>query len=573
MPYNSNKGIGFKEMSDESLISRLAMPTMQACAMVILLSPVCGWGQVNHAEAQFVGWFQQKFEARPAPPKITAEDDSALSSKGYIKIGMVRAWMPDSVSKNDAAPLLQEAALAKAAQAGGDLVHLDKQTLGIKIKVPTGKTKLQRSCLRETVTTAVCPMTDPACRNFGAGSLGTKQVSSCSSWGEAEVIEITKEVKCLASDVAVWRLEPGLAQWEDQQRTKWVMPNFAEKLKSESRECQHSNVCTLSTGLTPLRLAANPGTNQVYVGNLVGKTLTVIDGATYAATVVPLGGMPGNLLVDTITNKVYVNTEDRITVLDGRTHATTKVQLGTEFRTGLAVNSATDKIYSLGQEGYVTEIDGATGRTTSIAVGKGSMDVVTNPATDRIYVTNSGDDTVTVIDGATKSTTTVAAGKRPRRAAVNVEANKIYVANWGGKSVTVIDGETNTTQMVTLQDVPTNLAVNSVTNKVYVVHGEGKGNTVSVIDGATNAVATVAVGAQPVALAVDEAYNKIYVANLMSGNVTVIDGANNATSTIPVGVFPVDIVINSANNKVYVANEKSNDVTVIDRVSGAPAKP
>jgi YVTN family beta-propeller protein len=552
------------------MMARLAIRAIQVCAVAVLLCPVNGLGQFNPSGSQFVGWFQQTLEARPAPPKVTAEDDSALSSKGYIKIGMVRAWMPDTASKNDAAPLLQEAALAKAAMAGGDLVHLDKQTFVIKIKVPTGKTKLQRSCLRETVTSVMCPMSDPACKSWGVGDYGTKGVSSCASWGEPEVVEITKEMRCLASDVTVWRLDPGLLKREEEDRLAREKLDRMVTLESESRKCQRSKVCTLSTGLTPFGMAANPGTNQVYVANMVSKTLTVIDGATHAARLVDFGRMPGLMQVDTITNKAYVDTEDRITVLDGRTYATTEVPLGAGFRGDLAVNSATNKIYSLGEDGYVTEIDGATGRTTSITIGKGSVNVVTNPATDRIYVTNCGDDTVTVIDGATRSTTTVAVGKCPRRAAVNVETNKIYVANRDSKSVTMIDGDTNATQTVALHDVPNSLAVNSATNKIYAIHGDS--GTVSVIDGATNAVVTVTVGKQPAALAVDEAHNKIYVANLFSGNVTVIDGATNATSKIPAGEYPIAVVINPANNRVYVANEKSNNVTVIDGGSGLPAK-
>ncbi len=86
-------------MSDESLISRLAIDAMHACPAVMLVCPVSGWGQANHAEAQFAG---------------AAEDDSTLPSEHYIIVGMARAWMPDSVSKNDAAPLLQEAALGKS---------------------------------------------------------------------------------------------------------------------------------------------------------------------------------------------------------------------------------------------------------------------------------------------------------------------------------------------------------------------------------------------------------------------------------------------------------------------------
>jgi hypothetical protein len=166
---------------------------VRACAMVMLLCPANGWGQGNPAAAKFAGWFQQTFEARPAPPKITAEDDSTLHSQHYIKIGMVRAWMLDTASKAEAASLLQEAALKEAAKAGADLVRLDKQTFVIKVKVPTGKTKLEWSCLRETVTTVSCwKAGDPLCMG-AVGDLGTKQVRFALRGASLKLLRLRKK--------------------------------------------------------------------------------------------------------------------------------------------------------------------------------------------------------------------------------------------------------------------------------------------------------------------------------------------------------------------------------------------
>jgi YVTN family beta-propeller protein len=66
-------------------------------------------------------------------------------------------------------------------------------------------------------------------------------------------------------------------------------------------------------------VAVNPITNKIYVGDLTGNTVAVIDGATNTVTTVTVGSAPVDIAVNTVTNKIYVanNGSANVTVIDG----------------------------------------------------------------------------------------------------------------------------------------------------------------------------------------------------------------------------------------------------------------
>jgi YVTN family beta-propeller protein len=320
---------------------------------------------------------------------------------------------------------------------------------------------------------------------------------------------------------------------------------------------------TVPTGSGPDPVVVNPVTNKIYVLNQVSNNVTVIDGASNTTTTVAVGTSPESVALNSVTNKIYVANliSNNVTVIDGATYGTTTVAAGTN-PIAVAVNSVTNKIYVANQNSNnVTVIDGATNSTTIVAVGIFPAGVAVNSVTNKIYVTNYNSNNVTIIDGATNSTTTVAAGTNPQGVVVNTVTNKIYVGNPGSNDVTVIDGVTNATATVAVGTLPWGLAVNSVTNKIYV--GNEKSNNVTVIDGTTNATATVSVGNLPAGLALNTVTNKIWVVNYNSSDVTVIDGATNGTTTVAVGSQPWYVAVNSVTDRTYVANYGSNTVTVI----------
>jgi hypothetical protein len=61
-----------------------------AAATAIVLWPVGSWAQ-GGILAEFTPTIDQKVDARPSPAKVTPDEESALTSKGYVKIGTISA--------------------------------------------------------------------------------------------------------------------------------------------------------------------------------------------------------------------------------------------------------------------------------------------------------------------------------------------------------------------------------------------------------------------------------------------------------------------------------------------------
>ncbi len=372
-------------------------------------------------------------------------------------------------------------------------------------------------------------------------------------------------------------------------------------------------VATVPVGTKPHGVAVNSITNKIYVANLYGNTVTVIDGATNnTIATVDVGEFPNEVAVNPVTNEIYVTnlcgtdhscySSGTVTVINGSTNNPTTINVG-YYPYGLAVNSTTNKVYVADRtcwvapctySGSVTVINGGTNSTQTVNVDVFPDAVAVNSVTNKIYVANtcgtslpcSGAGTVTVIDGATNNTTRVNVGAEPYRLAINSLTNKIYVANGncaGGPpctspgTVTVIDGATNDTATLNAEIFPYGVAIDSVTNKIYVTNNCGSDlscespGTVTVIDGATNSTTSVTVGDSPFDVSVDPATDNIYVVNTCGNNITcgnvgsvsVIDGANNSVASVAVGKAPGAIATDVVTNKIYVNNYLDNTVSVI----------
>jgi DNA-binding beta-propeller fold protein YncE len=350
-------------------------------------------------------------------------------------------------------------------------------------------------------------------------------------------------------------------------------------------------------------VAVNPVTNKTYVANYSGKTVTVIDGATFSTQTVPAGNGPAAITVNSVTNKIYaVNycgndpnclSAGTLTAIDGVTLSTQTVTVGF-YPDAVAVNPVTNKIYvangcrdSSCTSGTVTVIDGATLSTQTVNnVVLGATDAAVDSVTNKIYVTAFFGNSLAVIDGSTLSTQILSnVGVETAGLAVNPETNKIYVANHCGTdpncksngTVTVIDGATLSTQSVPVAFFPNQVAVNPVTNQIYVTNQCGtdpnckSSGTVTVIDGATLTTQSVSAEYHPYSVAVDSVTNKIYVANRCGndptcnspGTVAVIDGATLSTTPLTVGAVPWAVTINSVTNRIYVANYSDMTASVI----------
>jgi YVTN family beta-propeller protein len=343
----------------------------------------------------------------------------------------------------------------------------------------------------------------------------------------------------------------------------------------------------------PHGIAINPVTNKIYLADYDG-TLTVIDGATNAASSISYSGASSNweVVVNPVTNFVYVANRgtSAVDVFTGAT-ATSPAQYVKSIATGnnnlfaIAINPVTNMIYAGNNgSGNVTVIDGSTNtKVTDISLGGSPIlnlpaSLAVNPATNMIYVVDNDTNQVSVINGSNSTlVATIAVGSSPASIAVNPATNKIYVANTGSNNVSVIDGSTDTVTATPSDpnaSSPVAIAVNPTTNQIYVAN-EGSSNT-TVIDGATNAVSDVGTNAgissAGTSIVVDTSSNMVYVANSGNGSVSVINGSTLGSTVLEAQPNTREIAVNPVTHKVYAADfsfSGSVGVTVIDGATNA----
>ncbi|MGO9863338.1 MAG: ankyrin repeat domain-containing protein [Terriglobales bacterium] len=567
-----------------------------AAVMAIVLWPAGGWAQ-GGIPVEFKPAIEQKVDARSSPAKVTGEEASALTSKGYVQIGTIRAVQPGKKTNAEVTEQQESAILQKAAEAGGDVVRFSKEGVFETTWVPTGKTKTKRDCLdSKTVQVSGAPQCTKSCytdihgfqhcNDVGCAPSSTTR-TQCVKWGEPETVPVTKREQGLVSEGTVWRYDPKLAPVVLRARAK---SDFIEVLRTsdlaEIRNLLNEDPSLVAVRgenkLSPLQWAAEDGRKDVAElllskGADVNARGDLIDCSPlcYAARrghkdVVELLLSKGAIVdsedlnvastdvAELLNHTKYTAENKPVTVLVGKNSI------------HLAVNPVTNRVYAPISEGSkVTVIDGATNIiAATVPVGKDPWGVAVNPVTNKIYITNEGAE-VTVIDGATNTiSATVPVGYIPWLVAVNTATNRIYVAAGKKDKLKVIDGTTNAiSARITIRDNPDGLAVNPATNKIYVVPSDS--NEVTVIDGATNTIsATVPIGKHGgalKALAVNPVTNKIYVVNGWDKEVAVIGGVTNTISaTVQVGDYPVGVTVNPATNKIYVADNNDRHLTVID---------
>jgi YVTN family beta-propeller protein len=169
-------------------------------------------------------------------------------------------------------------------------------------------------------------------------------------------------------------------------------------------------------------LATNQKTDKIYVANVDGNNISVINGKTNTVIkdiVVDKG--PFWVAVNEETNKIYVTNADynKLYVIDGKTDSVVKtIPLGSGYPIGVALNQETNTIYvAKYTESAIVAIDGETDEIIGAPVavgtpaspigcnintctnfGSGAFDIAVNEETNRVYVLNLGDNSIAVLD-------------------------------------------------------------------------------------------------------------------------------------------------------------------------------
>jgi YVTN family beta-propeller protein len=406
--------------------------------------------------------------------------------------------------------------------------------------------------------------------------------------------------------------------------------------------CRHSSP-TVTVGGAPSSVAVDQRTDTIYVPNFNDGTVSVINGATCNASntsgcgqtppVVTVGGLPLIAAVDQATDTVYVTNVggNTVSVIDGATCNATNtsgcgqvpqtVTVGSTGR-GIAVDQPTDTVYAAtsgpGGNGpdQLWVINGATCNATvttgcgqtppTVTVGAGNTNlaipIVVDQATGTVYVANANANTVSMIDkprcnahvtsGCSQPPPTVNVGSAPDGLALDRATHTVYVVNSNDNTISTIkDSTCNATDssgcgrpagQLRVGHDPGWVVVAPATDTVYVVNfGDA---TMSVVNGATcNATRhsgctrfppTVPVGTFPDGVAVNNKTHTVYVANFADGTVSVINGATcnaevtvgcgQTPATVTVGGGPAYLAVNRATDTIYVPNFNDNTVSVIN---------
>ena len=407
----------------------------------------------------------------------------------------------------------------------------------------------------------------------------------------------------------------------------------------------HGVARTVRVGANPVGIAADTSTHTIYVANTGDNTVSVIDARRCTATeptgcrqsppAIPVGGAPLAVAVDGATRTVYVSNlaDGTVSMIDAAacdaTHAAGCGQMPPTGAVGgspglLAIDEVTNTIYVPNfDDGTVSLIDGATcnatdstgcANTATVAVGAGPQAVAIDQRTHTAYIANYQDGTVSLIDTATCNAThltgcgrtpsTVDVGPNPDALVVDRPSHTIYVdvgLHDRLGSLVMIDGSACNASVTTGcgQSPPTTpigsssiwIAENQATRTVYALNQED--SNVSVIDAATcNATRRRGCRKTPRAMAsgfnaggvdVDPSTGTVYATSQNNGTVSVLSGATcDATHssgctpyapTTAAGANPQPIAVDRATHTVYAGNSTEGTVSVIDALACNAAHP
>lgn len=192
-------------------------------------------------------------------------------------------------------------------------------------------------------------------------------------------------------------------------------------------------VTYVNVGTEPCALAANPANGRVYVANLRSHTVSVLQGATVAATI-PVGENPVALAVNPVNGYVYVTNSESNTV---------------SIIQNLAV-------------------------IRTVNVGEAPGDIAVNPVNGRVYVVNNGDyehaGSLSVLqDAQAAPVATAQVGNDPRAVDVNPRSGYIYVVGGRGDigTVAVLSDTLVIETFLPVGHSPEDVAVNPVSDLGY----------------------------------------------------------------------------------------------------------
>lgn len=327
-----------------------------------------------------------------------------------------------------------------------------------------------------------------------------------------------------------------------------------------------SEISAIYSGCSPVSLALDPESGDLYVTDYCSGNVTVISTTSDSVVDVVSGtphGNPWGIAYDGFNHDVYVadSTADEVEVVATSTDAVvSKIALPAELF-GLACDSVTGAIY-VAVEGsqQLAEISGATQSVERVVNLTGdAATVYVNSTLNRVYVLQNN---LTVMNGATLAIVG-GAPQGPSGEDVVDSTGFVYVTDSATNTVAVYDeGNLSVGQRFFSDPVPTGLAWDPASEQVFVAN-QASGTLLSLDDKSFAVTASSLIGFGLSALGVDTSNGHLFVAT-ESSRVDDVSPAGKVQGEIPVGRGPGELAYDPQNGQMYVTNTGGFGVSVIN---------
>jgi hypothetical protein len=194
---------------------------------------------------------------------------------------------------------------------------------------------------------------------------------------------------------------------------------------------------------TPADLVLNPANRRLYVSHNLSGDVRAIDLTSTSDhppnVSIQIAGHPGALAYNSVTNRVYVLSDDArgpIVAIDGATHAAERIvapghAIGPR---AVAVNINTNQIYA-GFSNEIVIVDGRTHNLTFIPTAAPVVSIFPDSIGSKTYVLDASG-TLTVVDGFTNQAVKLPIGAQASAVAYIYKLNSAYVT---GPALTVVN--------------------------------------------------------------------------------------------------------------------------------------
>ncbi|WP_025663290.1 YncE family protein [Aquimarina megaterium] len=292
-----------------------------------------------------------------------------------------------------------------------------------------------------------------------------------------------------------------------------------------------------STGIYPQGIVVNPYNGFTYIANQLSHNISVLNSDGIVISLIPItangsspyGASPVDLTVNSQPSspnfgKVYVANVigDTVTVINQQLEVTTTIPVG-KRPIGITFNAFNSNVYvtNIGDD-TVSVIDSITETIlTTIAVGKAPKSVAIRPDNGQVYVINSGANSISSIDANNQVSATIEnIGNELTTAGYNPKNNQLYVVSSGESTVIPIDLDTNIpSTAIPVGAAPYRILYNPNNGLLYV--GNRADNTYSIIDTDT-VIDTLSLGTVGTSMGIDSTTGMIFSSDSTTGVVTLI---------------------------------------------------